>query len=488
MAAFFERQVAIALALTLASGVAPAQVDGAIRPGPEGPLAPTNALPLQAFAATLDRALLPCDGVGQMAPVVPLDLPRLVVAGLCNRQLADIQRAEIDARRAQVGEARAGFYPTGQLSAGRSATQTRYFGEVGLTDRQARDTAGLMLNWRLFDFGARAAGVDAARGDEAMAAASAAHAVLAFARQLVEAHHEVHSLQLAIAARERETPWLTQRAAAQDRLAAHVLPPGADLHGPRLRLAEHLAQLDADRARLHKASAVLAGLAGVGRDAIAPASTPAAPAAVDPLEPWLERAAAEHPAVRAARFAREAAGLRAQQSARARYPAVDLTAARYLNRSGSAALLGNRAVVDEYGVQLSWTFFDGFAGASRTAGAGAAAAKASHQLTDTLDEVSAAVRASHAEWQALVEAWRSAKARSDEAERARVQTDRRLAAGQATLIDRLEAELAVSAARRELTLMAASCELARHRLALEAGSLAMLDAALQASPAIREPR
>lgn len=461
------------LALPLLLGL-PWSVRAAPEAGFDPAVAPgALATALGAFAASTQEVALPCH---ELALSPRLDLPALVASALCNRQLGAIQRAELALHEAQVNEARAGYFPTGQLSIGGSGTKRRYSGEFGYSERQSAGTAAAAISWRAWDFGARALRVQAARLDTAASAATAAQASLDLAQRVLQLHREVLARTLFLRSREADTALLTRIVTAQETLAARTLPAGADAHAARLRLAQHLAQLDADRAQLARARVLLAAAAGVPPERIettatapgAPASTPAVP------DIWIERAVEHHPAVRAALSARQAAQARADEARRARYPVVDLTAARYANRSGSSAITNGRAITDEVGIQMNWTFFDGGTTNSRIDMAAANARKLTHQWRDVQDEVTGAIRSDLAELQGLAAAWAAAQQRQEAARAALDSTRRRLAAGQATRPDEWEAELLLSLASRDVDQIGLQAWEARNRLALDAGALELL--------------
>jgi outer membrane protein TolC len=426
---------------------------------------------LAAYVEAPQATALPC---ASLAALPELDLPDLVATTLCNRQLGAIGRAELDIRQAQLDEARAGFLPTAQLSLGRAGTESRYFGEFGFRDRLSRTTAGLVMSWRAWDFGARAQRIHAAEKEGEAAFATSSVASLELAQRVLQLHSEVVTRAASIRSRESDTAVLARIVAAQDTLAARTLPAGADRHGARLRLAQHLAQLDADRAQLARAHAMLAAVIGRPSAPTPRSSTPALPApALESLDPWLERSR-RHPAVRAAKLVREAAQARADEARLARYPVIDVNAARYANRSGSTPVAGSRGVVDEFGVQVNWTLFDGFGSRSRLDAASAAATRAAHQLQDAEDEIRATVLADLAELRGVVSAHEAALSRQHAAEAALTDVRRQLAAGQGTRVDEWETELLLATATRDVQQMRLSWWSIRNRLALDTGALGLL--------------
>ena len=434
-----------------------------------------RALALRAYAATRQRADLPCQDAAHPPAI---DLAALVIGAFCHRRGADIADADIAARQARVDEARASLHPIGQLSAGRVQTQSRYFGDFGYTDRNGRDAGSVSLSWRAYDFGARQRRIEAADRDVAAGESSAHFTQLASAIQVTEVYHEALSLRASLAIGDKETPLLTQLAAAQDALASSILPAGADAHSARLRLLAHQARLDSERTQWAKGLARLAGLTGVdvkGRPWRV-GEPGASFAKLVPLETLLARAADEHPAARAARAARDAARLRVDEARRAALPSVDVNVGRYVNRSTSTSTLSQRGVIDEASVQLTWTFYDGFGAKHRSHGLAAEAQKAEHVLFDTLDDIATALRAGHAEMQAFTQALQAARARLTGCLEAQEQVQRRLAARQQTRIDLLEVQLACTAAERDVTQLEVRASLSWYRLALDAGSLDALAA------------
>ena len=139
---------------------------------------------------------------GDSVPAGPLALPDLVDLALCRNPATAAAWASVRSAAAGVGIARAANLPTASVSVGPTLSRTDFFrndsfttgsqtftSTSGGTDLGA--TAGLALDYLIFDFGGRRARIDGARASQAAALANFADTAQGVALDTVTAFNAV---------------------------------------------------------------------------------------------------------------------------------------------------------------------------------------------------------------------------------------------------------------------------------------------------------
>ena len=139
---------------------------------------------------------------GDSVPVGPLALPDLVDLALCRNPATAAAWASVRSAAAGVGIARAANLPTATVSVGPTLSRTDFFrnesfttgGQTFSSTSNGTDlgaTAGLALDYLIFDFGGRRARIDGARASQAAALANFADTAQGVALDTVTAFNAV---------------------------------------------------------------------------------------------------------------------------------------------------------------------------------------------------------------------------------------------------------------------------------------------------------
>lgn len=367
---------------------------------------PTDPLRVSPARLSSPSATLPGDAAPRACPDLigfssaPLTLDKVIAMALCSN--ADIRSAwaAIAESAGAVGEARAAFYPKVNASYGGNRTLTHSADTFAADSALSGPTGSLSLNWRLYDFGARAAGRDAARYalDAAIADYDATqqkvlHSVIGdyFNALVAQAALQVRTQATEIAL---ETEAATRRrriagaAARSDTLQATVA-------STRAKLALQRATADLQRA-----------LTTLRLDLNLPMDTPLdvpghqdEPEAVGvrELSDWLDQASSQHPAIVSATAQHEATANRMLATHRSSLPTVDLQAGYTVNALSGQALQSTKSHVLSAGITLNIPLFEGFAGGYRDMQAEAQLRKSRAQLDATRARILGEIVKAHAD-------------------------------------------------------------------------------------------
>ncbi|OWQ90858.1 hypothetical protein CDN99_11905 [Roseateles aquatilis] len=330
----------------------------------------------------------------------PLTLSAAVDTALCLNARTASAWAAIDAQTAQVGLAKAAYLPTinGSITAQTNATQ--YPGSDTPGNRVKGHTSYLGLNWRLFDFGERAA--NEASAVTLLSAAMASHddAVRKTLSDTVQAYFAALQARTTLDAKKYAAE-LSQKtvAAAQRREAKGVTSRSDTLQAEtahaRARLAQQRAKADFD-----KAITSLVYVIGVATDT--PLTLPEHMAPVPatdlpPLSELLTDARASHPAILAARAQRDASERSIAAARSEGRPTVDFSVSRYQNGYPNQSIQATRSNTVTAGITLTIPIFDGFARKFKIDQARAQADKSAIQALDTEYQVLGDLIKSHAD-------------------------------------------------------------------------------------------
>ena len=323
----------------------------------------------------------------------PLALTDAVDTALCNNPQIRATWAEIKVQTGAVGEARAAYLPTitGSVSRLRD-TNTRpatVFDPQTTTTSIGNQYYG-SLNWRLFDFGGRAANREAA--NQMLLAAIAGHdaALQKTMAAVIQAWFEVMTSQAVMEARLQITDLAQQTLSVAERREAK----GATTQDDTLQAATALAkaQLNAMHARCDYQKNLALLKQEMGIDLATPIHLPAQPDRVIPsdihdLDQWLKEAQTRHPAIMQARAKWRADKDKIIQVRSEGLPTVDMTA--HISRNGfpNQGLSTSEQTEKEVGLTVSIPLFDGFSRHYKILEARAQAEQSEAQLADTTEHI-----------------------------------------------------------------------------------------------------
>lgn len=429
--------------------------------------------PVIATGATLpgDDGVAPCTA----EPALPaiLGLAGAVDLALCHNPQLQGTRAVIRIQAAALGTARAAYLPAFSLSAGRLHSRQSTAGTSADAASIASSSYSVSLNWRLFDFGAREAGVDAARSLLDAALSSHDASLQKALAGVVQAYFDAQTAQAA---------WETRQ--SQEAMAEAMLETvtrrelrGGAARTDTLQAATALARAGLERSRAEgayrRAVAALVSALGIpagSRLTLARDLADPDHALRHELDSWFEQAQASHPALLAAR-AQLAAAQQSIAAVRAEgMPRVDFNSALYINgRPNQGALRDTRETT--VGVTLSIPLFDGFSHSYRMRDAQARAEQKAADLRDAQRQVVLQVAQAHADAHTALANLDLSQTLLDAAGHARDSAQRRYERNAASIQDLLSTQHAYDDAQQERLRCQAEWRSAKLRLLAAAGRL-----------------
>lgn len=323
-----------------------------------------GGVPVFRFAGICLATALACHGMAghavaqpamrQIAPQ-PLSLGDAVDLAIARHPDIARAQAEIAQGTAQVGVARAAWYP--KLEYG---LRPGYGGSFGTSGNRAGTRASLGASQLLHDFGRSASRISAAHATLEQKTHQADDAIEAVAYQTASSYLELAASQEVIAAAQRQVDALQQtHAKIVDRVRAGLSLP-SDRNVAELALLRAQAAVMKADTRYHVAVARFHELTGVRPQSV----ERLAAAAARLRDPGRGRGDIDHtPAVLAAAAAVDAANARVSQADAERFPSISVGVNRSLS-TGRADVTNDRWV----GLQLTGSFsFGGLAQHQRAA-------------------------------------------------------------------------------------------------------------------------
>lgn len=349
------------------------------------------------ISATAAGSMLPSAGSCQFGqPGRPLQLPEVVERALCDSPQTRAAWADVKARAAGVGVARASYVPT--VSANWQGVRQNSIVDVhdqptlGTDYTATVHSEGVSLNWVLFDFGNRSA---ALKNAQTMLAAALETQDAVLQTVFADAAKRYYAAQAALGALDaaREIERMTRRsmAAAQAKVDRGVVPI-TDALQTQTQHEQAMLSLTKAQGDAQSASGELGSVMGLAPDTqldVPPVSEGASSVGTfsESVSQLIDEVKDTHPAVRAAQAVYEAALAKVAQTRAQGLPSISLVAKYARNNQPQTAGLGLPTYPstghDAYiGVQVSIPLFEGF---GRQYQVDQARAQAERQL-DALDD------------------------------------------------------------------------------------------------------
>lgn len=436
--------------------------------------------PLYARPPVLDRgAVLPGDGQPIVCPSGtamehPLTLSEAVDLALCNNPQIKAAWAAIKIQAGAVGEARAAYLPTVTSTLSQLHTRNEFPGRPEANNSTDGHTLYAGLNWRIFDFGTRAANREAANALLVAAMTSHDAALQKTLAAVVGAYFDVLTSHAAVSARAEATKLAQDTLDATERREKKGAAGQSDTLQARTALAK--AQLAEQRARADDNKAVAVLVYAVGLKAGAPVQLTetrdgASTEMIGDLQGWLDEAMTRHPAIAAARAQLDAARAKVRQVRDEGLPIIDLTGNVYQNGYPNQGLQGTRSTVTTVGVALTIPLFEGFARTYKVQGAAAQAEQSAAQYEDTEHQILSDVIKTHADAVSALGNLEASDTLLKSARAALVSSERRYARGAADILELLSTQSALFDALQERVRCISEWRSARLRLMATAGVL-----------------
>jgi outer membrane protein len=343
------------------------------------------------------------------ATAVPvLSLPTAIQLAICHNPTLRATWSQIAQQSAQLGQARSAWLP--QLNAGISRLRSRVsYPGSNLPDSLTEMTAkNAVLNWRLWDFGARNARIDAAQAQVQAALSSQSATLQKVMADLLNAYAEAQAAQARLLTQRQLLP-LAERnlLSAQRRQAGGA---GSANDTLQARTAQARIELEHSRAEgdLRKTQAQLVFQTGLPPgtvfelspllpDATAELSETAERLLARTLDDWLDNARQNHPAMAAAR-AQLAAAQATLKAVRADgLPTLELSLGHYIDGRPNQSLNAFHSRENFSGVTLNIPLFDGFTSSYKIRTAQAAVEQKAIELQATEQQTLQELVQRHAE-------------------------------------------------------------------------------------------
>lgn len=408
----------------------------------------------------------------------PLELRDAVDTALCNNPQIRATWAQIKAQTGVLGEARAAYLPTINGSVSRLRNTTTYGSgsrEPGMTSTGNQYYGS--LNWRLFDFGGRAANREEA--NQMLLAAIAGHdaSLQKTMASVIQAYFEVATRQAALTAREQ----ISQLAQQTLDVAQRREQKGASSQDDTLQASTALAKAELNemhaRGDYQKDLALLKQAMAV--DPATPVTLPPLPERVIPsdirdLSLWLKEAESRHPAIQEARAKWRADQEKITVTRSEGLPTADLTAHISKNGFPNQGLSTINQTSRDIGITVSIPLFEGFSRNYKIMEARAQAEQSEAQMEDTTAQILTDVVKAYADAKTAVGVLTASDRLLNAAQASVASAKRRYADNVADILEVLNAQSSLADAQQQRIEAIAQWRSARLSLLANTGILSQL--------------
>jgi outer membrane protein len=407
----------------------------------------------------------------------PLALGDAVDVALCNNPQVSAAWAQIKVQTGALGEARAAYLPKINASFSRLKNSTTYPATSNIPNSFTMGNQSYAsFNWRLFDFGGRAANRESA--NQLLAAAMAGHdAVLQKVMILtIQAYFDAITSKAIYEARRQVTDLAEKTLNATSRREVK----GVAALNDSLQASTALAKAGLNQSRsggdYEKALGVLKNTMGIAASTQInlPILEGYKQTDIKDLRNWLSEAEESHPAIKQARakWLSDKAKITATRSEG--LPTLDGTA--YVARNGypNQGLSYVNQTVVAGGVMINFPLFEGFDRTYKVRGAEAQAELSEAQLQDTTNQIMTDVIKAHADAVTSIGTLKYSERLINTASDAMQSSRRRYYQNVADILELLNAESALADARQERIKAIADYQAAKLKLLGSAGVLGRL--------------
>ncbi len=419
-----------------------------------------------------EMASAPCPA-GQAA-VQELSLEGAIDLALCNSPLIQSAWAAIKVQSAAVGEAKAAYLPVVSAGFTRSSDRTTYPGIGSAKSTQVGNSSNAGVNWRLFDFGGRAASRQGA--EDLLNAAIASHdaSIQKALESAVAAYFDAQSAKAAFTAKQEGESLARETFESSRRRESH----GAGSRTETLQAQAGLAKAALERSRAHgdvlKSMAELIYALGLPPATDVTLATDLADDARDlgpELTQWLAEAQAAHPAILAARAQLAAARERVTEAESAGRPTLDASLNFYRNGRPSEGLSAFQTTERVVALTLNVPLFDGYSTLYKVRGARAEVEQRAADLQDLSHQISLDVLKAHADAVAALDNLDLSRSLVSATQSAMESVRQRFDHGASDILEMLSAQAALADARQQQVRCLAEWRSARLRMLAAAGQL-----------------
>ncbi len=399
----------------------------------------------------------PCESVNSEKA---LGLLEVVNLALCNNPQTREVWASSKAQAAQLGVSQASYLPSASMSASGSRSS------LGTNQR----AIGLTLSYLLYDFGARAAGLENARQLLAAASATQDGTVQSLFLAAVQAFYRTRAAAAALdAALESERAAQHSFAAAEARYLAGAATPADKLQARTAWSQAILARITAE-GNMKKAQGTLANV--VGLDANRTVALEAGESKIGDenfehdVALLIDQAKRLRPDIQAAEAQLKAAEASAEAARAAGKPSISLSASSNQTSTGGISSHGS-----SLGVSVSVPIFSGYAPTYRVRAAEAQVEAKQAQAERIRSQVALDVWTAYQNLVTSTQALRTSADLLNSAEQSERMASGRYKAGVGNMLDVLNAQSALASARQQRIQSALDWNISRATLAQSMGNL-----------------
>ena len=394
-------------------------------------------------------------------PTTPLTLPDLVDIALCANPATAVAYAASRSAAANVGIARAAELPTLSATVGPTLSRTDYFNgqqiviggqNFGVTGNGTSlgGSAGLALSWLLFDFGGRAARIDAARDQQRAALATVADTVQSVALTTINAYNNLAGNLAAVTAAQATVAFNRSSFNLADGKARAGVTTPADALQAKTSLAQAELTLAQAQGNARTAAGQLAVAIGRPPTAVLSLAPPPPLGSADVLTRDVAQLIADaerlRPDLAVARANRDAAVAEVRAARSDLRPSVSLSVQNQVDYANSSTD-SNRASA---GVTLSLPLFNGYDRTYRVAAARAESDRQAALLEQTRQQAGLDVFTQATALTTQIRVLATARELINSATASADIAQGRFKAGVGTFTDLLNAQSALASARQQL--------------------------------------
>lgn len=403
----------------------------------------------------------------------PLALGEIIDLALCNNPQIKQAWTTIKIQAAALGESRAAYLPTASATYSPQQTQVNYpqssYNANTITNGKQ---SYANLNWRLFDFGGRAANRISA--NLLLEAALATHdaTIQKIMAGIIQSYFDALTARASVKAKARAAAFAESSLGATLRRENKGASAKSDTLQAQAALAK--AQLASSRAAgdYRKAQAALIFAMGVPTSSkliLQDDDGDLQNWGLKALNEWLEEAEQWHPAIKAALAQRDSAKEKIAAASAAGLPTIDFVGNFYQNGYPNQGIQPTKSNTTTVGLTLTIPIFEGFGTTYKIRGAQAQAEKAQAELEDAKHQLLTEIVKSYSDAVSSLSNLEASK-RLLEAANAAVQSSiRRYDKGAADILELLTAETTLAEAQEERIRCIAEYRSARLRLMANAG-------------------
>lgn len=321
---------------------------------------PFDTAALHAPSPEVSRGEAPRSACSRATAAAPLTLAEVVDGALCNNPQTRLAWANARAQAAQVGIAQGAYLPTLNATAGHARIGSHSDGDASLHYTQT--SASLSASYLLYDFGGRAATLENARQLAAALAATQDAVLQSVFLAAVQAYYQWFATDAAVAA-ARETERASQESlkAAEARYRIGTGTPADKLQAQTAASQATLVRIQAE-GNARTALGVLANAMGLDAQQAPPLAAPSADVPGDTftrdLDALIATAKRARPDLAAAEAQVDAARAGIDTARASGMPSLFLTAGSTYSDTSLASIGTNRS--NTIGLSLAIPLFTGF--------------------------------------------------------------------------------------------------------------------------------